>query len=70
TESSIISVIIKQAYSKKIEAQMLNFYNILSKKDRRRYAASSKSKIDLRSSYLMNFTLLNFIIIIAPIMTL
>ena len=34
-----------QAYSKEIEAQMLNFYNSLSEKDRRRYAAIEATKL-------------------------
>ena len=33
------------AYSPKIEAQMLNFYNSLSEKDRRRYAAIETTKL-------------------------
>lgn len=33
------------AYSPKIEAQMLNFYNSLSEKDRRRYAAIEATKL-------------------------
>jgi len=34
-----------QAYPAEIEAQMLNFYNSLSEKDRRRYAAIEASKL-------------------------
>jgi len=33
------------AYTKEIEAQMLNFYNSLSEKDRRRYAAIEATKL-------------------------
>ena len=34
-----------KAYSAEIETQMLNFYNSLSEKDRRRYAAIEASKL-------------------------
>jgi hypothetical protein len=37
---------IKQAYPEEIEEQMLNFYNSLSEKDRRRYAAIEATKLD------------------------
>lgn len=37
---------IKQAYPQEIEEQMLNFYNSLSEKDRRRYAAIEATKLD------------------------
>ena len=36
---------ITQAYPQKVEAQMLNFYNSLSEKDRRRYAAIEATKL-------------------------
>jgi hypothetical protein len=36
---------IKQAYPEEIEEQMLNFYNSLSEKDRRRYAAIEATKL-------------------------
>jgi len=44
-ESSIISVMIRQAYPQEIETQMLNFYTSLSEKDRRRYAAIEATKL-------------------------
>ena len=43
--SGILFVMMIQAYSPEIESQILNFYNSLSEKDRRRYAAIEATKL-------------------------